>query len=252
MAKAKTKIKSKAKAAGALPHSLPHWGSHSAKQGRTKDTLIDSAIRHIIFDGFSEQALLLAAEENNIPEAYALSLFPETEPDMIAWHSMLADTRMLQEYTENHDHDNLRIHERIKTLIMIRFSQNAPDREAIRIAMRKLLYPHNSALSIRLLSRTCDNVWNAAGDTSTDWNFYSKRSLLGAVYSSTLPIWLDDESENLEATEAFLLRRLKNVLDFGKMTSNFKPIAEKSLAVMSHPLRFFRALSRYQAHKSRF
>ncbi len=244
MAKAKTKTK----AAGALPH----WGNYSAKQGRTKDALIDSAMRHVIFDGFGEQALLLAAQENDIPEAYALSLFPEPEADMITWHSMLADTRMLQEYEDSYDHDSLKVHERIKTLIMIRFKQNAPDRETIRIALRKLLYPNNSTLAFRLLSRTCDNVWNAAGDTATDWNYYSKRTLLAGVYSTTLPIWLDDESEDLQATEAFLLRRLTNVLDFGKMTSNIKPMAEQCMAVATHPLRFFRALSRYGAHKSRF
>lgn len=229
-----------------------HWGNHSDKQGRTKDSLIDASMRHVVFDGFSDKALVLAAEESTIEEAYALSLFPDIEADMIGWHSMLGDTRMVEAYDNLGLHDDLRVHERIKTLIMLRFEQNISDREAIRIAMRKLVYPRNSALSFRLLARTCDAVWSAAGDLSTDWNFYSKRGLLGAVYSSTLPVWLDDETEDLQATEEFLLRRLGNVLEFGKFSSRLKPTAENFFDIVVHPFRFLSALSRYAADKSRF
>ena len=38
-------------------------------------------------------------------------------------------------------------------------------------------------------------MWRIAGDTSTDFNHYTKRMTLGAVYGSTLLVWLDDQSE---------------------------------------------------------
>jgi ubiquinone biosynthesis protein COQ9 len=60
-----------------------------------------------------------------------------------------------------------------------------------------------------------DAIWHAAGDTSTDYNFYTKRMLLAGVYSATLLFWLNDESEDFAATWAFLDRRIGEVVRIG-------------------------------------
>ncbi len=65
-------------------------------------------------------------------------------------------------------------------------------------------------LGLKLLYRTVDAIWYAAGDTSTDFNFYTKRATLAGVYSSTRH-WLNDRSEGSEATWGFLDRRIDNV-----------------------------------------
>ncbi len=65
------------------------------------------------------------------------------------------------------------------------------------------------------MTRTVDALWYAAGDRSTDYNYYTKRLLLAGVYSSTLLVWLNDKSEDHGATWAFLERRIDNVLVIG-------------------------------------
>ena len=60
-------------------------------------------------------------------------------------------------------------------------------------------------------------MWRIAGDTSTDFNHYTKRMTLGAVYGSTLLVWLDDQSEGLGETAAFLDRRIDDVMQLREM-----------------------------------
>ena len=71
-------------------------------------------------------------------------------------------------------------------------------------------------LALRLGWRSADLMWRLAGDTSTDFNHYTKRMTLGAVYASTLLVWLDDQSEGWADTAAFLDRRIDDVMQFEK------------------------------------
>ena len=63
-----------------------------------------------------------------------------------------------------------------------------------------------------LLWRTVDAIWYAAGDTATDFNYYSKRGLLAGVYSATVLYWLEDRSEGFANTWSFLDRRIAEVM----------------------------------------
>ncbi len=61
-----------------------------------------------------------------------------------------------------------------------------------------------------------DAIWHLAGDRSADWSWYTKRAILAGVYGATLLYWLRDDSEDDEATLAFLDRRLAGVGRIGK------------------------------------
>ncbi len=74
-------------------------------------------------------------------------------------------------------------------------------------------------------------MWRIAGDTSTDFNHYTKRMTLGAVYGSTLLVWLDDASEGLDETAAFLDRRIENVMNFEKLKADWRGSSERRLSV---------------------
>ena len=84
-----------------------------------------------------------------------------------------------------------------------------------------LALPLNAPLGLKLLYRTVDAIWYAAGDTSADFNFYTKRATLAGVFSSTLLYWLNDRSEGNEATWAFLDRRIDDVMRFEKFKGQF-------------------------------
>lgn len=190
-----------------------------------RDRLIEAAVTHVPFDGWTRTALMRAADDLGVDRKDADALFPGAARDMIAWHSKLADRRMMAAL-DTADLDSMKIRERIAAAVMTRLEQNAQDREAIRRGLAVLSKPQNAGLALQLLYRTVDDMWFAAGDRSTDWNFYSKRMLLSGVYSSTLLHWLNDNSEDFADTRAFLGRRIENVMQVPKVKARVAKVAD--------------------------
>jgi ubiquinone biosynthesis protein COQ9 len=113
----------------------------------------------------------------------------------------------------------LRTSERIALGVKTRLRLLLPHREAVRRAFSLLALPQNVPLAAKLLYETVDALWHAAGDNSTDFNFYTKRGLLAGVYAATMLYWLDDRSPGATASEEFLARRLAEVLAIPRMTN---------------------------------
>jgi ubiquinone biosynthesis protein COQ9 len=131
-----------------------------------------------------------------------------------AWFDSI-DLAMLEAYPPERI-AALKIRERIRELVLFRLLAIRPQREALRRALAILAMPKNAALAARLAWRSADRIWRLAGDTATDYNHYSKRIILIGVYGSTSLIFLDDDSDDLAATRAFLDRRIDGVMKFEK------------------------------------
>lgn len=177
--------------------------------------LIDAMLTHVPFDGWSETALRAAADDAGIDIDLARIAF--TGPaDMVDAYTALADARMTAALAAQ-GIGSMKVRERIRLAVRTRLEQAQPHREAVRRALAVLAMPSNAALGARILWRTADAMWRAAGDTATDFNHYTKRMILGGVYSTTLLVWLDDASEDSAATWAFLDRRIEGVMRFEKV-----------------------------------
>jgi len=113
-------------------------------------------------------------------------------------------------------------------------------REAIRSGLAILAMPHNLPTAARLGWRSADTMWRLAGDTTTDFNHYSKRAILASLYTATLLVWLDDVSDGQADTIAFLDRRLGEVARFEQAKSKWTGSAERrpSLARFVGRLRY--------------
>ena len=85
--------------------------------------------------------------------------------------------------------------------------------------------PEHAELGSRLLYKTFDRVWRVAGDRSTDFNFYTKRAILGVVYGATMLAFLDDDTPDMQKTRAFLDRRLQDVAKIPKVTKPLREVA---------------------------
>ena len=118
--------------------------------------------------------------------------------------------------------ESMKIRERIAGLVMYRLEVINPHKEALRRALAILAQPQNLALAGRLGWRAADRMWRIAGDKATDFNHYSKRAILMGVYGSTSLVYLDDGSEDLVATRAFLARRIDDVMKFEKVKAQWR------------------------------
>ena len=121
----------------------------------------------------------------------------------------------------------MKIRERIRMLVWTRLEIMGPAREAVRSALAILAMPQNLALGARIGWRSADQMWRLAGDTATDFNHYTKRATLGAVYGSTLLAWLDDDSEGWADSAAFLDRRIDDVMRFEKWKAEWRGSGER-------------------------
>lgn len=168
------------------------------------------------FDGWNEKAVLAAAEMAGVDDDLARLAFNEGPVDMIgAWFESV-DLGMAEKLPSE-KLDAMKIRERITALVEARLEILEPDREGLRRAQAILAAPPHLRKAAKLGWRAADRMWRLAGDTATDYNHYTKRTLLSAVYGSTLSVFLDDESENFENTRAFLARRIENVMQFEKV-----------------------------------
>lgn len=200
-----------------------------------RDRLLDAVLPHVPFDGWTQTALRAAVRDLGLDMATAQRAFPGGAADMVEHFSLMSDRRMLAAL-EQRDLESMGVTARVSTAVRTRFEQAAPHREAVRRALAFLAMPQNALLGSRCLYRTVDAVWHAAGDTATDWNFYSKRGLLAGVFGATALYWLNDKSEGFEDTWRFLDRRLADVVRFGKATGKLK----KRLGGLTDPIQRFR------------
>ncbi len=186
------------------------------------DRILDAALPTIVFDGWTMTTLEKAATSIGLTDFDAKRAFPGGVGDALELFSKRADAAMLSTLAADYDLPKMKIRERIATAVMVRLRQQAPHREAIRRALGHYAMPWNAAAGLEQLYTTCDAIWKAAGDTSTDYNFYTKRAMLAGVISTTVRVWLDDESEQLTDTESFLARRIENVMQIEKAKAKAK------------------------------
>lgn len=210
---------------------------------RDRDRLLTAILNHVPFDGWSEAALQAAGHDVGLPADRVLNAFPGGARDaLILWHET-TDQALIAAMAAP-EIASLRVRERIATAVRLRLEYCQPHREAVRAGCTLLLMPQNAALATKLLYSTVNAIWYAAGDQSTDHNFYTKRALLAAVYSSTVLYWLNDKSPDGSATWAFLDRRINEVMQIPQVIGRTVEKAREFADRLPHPLRLLKRVGR--------
>ncbi len=173
-----------------------------------------------VFDGWTAKAVDTAASQLAIDPAQARLAFPKAKIDMIDAYIAAVDAAMVAAFPPDRI-ATMKVRDRIRAILWFRLETMAPAREALRSALAILAMPQNAPRGLAMGWRTADLMWRTAGDTASDFNNYTKRLTLGAVYASTLVAWLDDQSGDFADTAAFLDRRLADVMRFEKFKAQW-------------------------------
>ncbi len=210
-----------------------------------KDKLLDAALNHVPFDGWSEATFTAAVRDSELDATVARAVCPRGAVDLaVAYHNR-GDTQMLEQLKAT-DLSAMRFRDRIATAVRLRL-EVVTDKEVVRRGTTLFALPQHAADGAKLMWGTCDAIWDALGDTSDDVNWYTKRATLSGVYSATVLYWLGDTSEGHAETWEFLDRRIDNVMQIEKLKAQVResPTLSKLMAgpnwVMSHikaPTRF--------------
>ena len=187
----------------------------------TKKLLISSILPNVDFDGWSSVSFNQAIIDAGVDIGLAKQVAPRGAIDLaVAFHQQ-GDQLMIASYNK-YDFSNLKFSEKVTQLIKSRIKATEIHKEAIRKSMSLFALPPNINEGGQLIWKTADTIWNTLGDTSTDSNWYTKRTTLSAVYSSTVLFWLGDESEDAIDTWNFLERRIQNVMAIEKTKAKIK------------------------------
>lgn len=179
----------------------------------TSDRILDAALMHVPFDGWSEATFRAASADAEVPLSAAKALFPRGAVDLaLAFHRR--GDREMTEAVRAEDMSGMRMREKIAHAVRTRLELVEPHKEAVRRGTTLFALPMHAADGARALWDTADAIWTALGDTSDDLNWYTKRATLSGVYSATVLYWLGDQSAGHGATWAFLDRRIDDVMRF--------------------------------------
>jgi ubiquinone biosynthesis protein COQ9 len=174
------------------------------------------------FDGWTRDAVFMAADNAGVDRDIAALAFDGGPMVMIdAWFAA-TDAAMLARFAPG-QLAAMKIRARITALVEARLDLLAPHREALRRAQAILAMPANVTRAAQLGWRAADVMWRAAGDVATDYNHYSKRATLAAVYAATMLVFVNDESEDHAESRAFLARRIDGIMRFEKAKSQLMP-----------------------------
>lgn len=193
---------------------------------KAKICLIRALLPHVPFDGWGEKALGRAAADTGMDAGEASLLLPDVAAQLDGWLALMDADMTVALSTESFE--KLKVREKIATAIRTRLELAEPHREAVRRAASLFALPRHAGLSARTLWRTADAIWRLAGDSSTDFNHYSKRAIASAVYSATLLYWLQDDSEGRADTWAFLSRRIDGVMRIEKLKARARTMRERT------------------------
>ncbi|RDE05855.1 COQ9 family protein [Sphingomonas aracearum] len=171
------------------------------------------------FDGWSDAARDLAADMAGVDREIAALAF-HGQADMVAAWFETIDAAMVQALP-GEALAGMKIRARIAALVEARLAALAPNRESLRRALAILAQPQNAGRGAKLGWHAADLMWRLAGDTATDYNHYTKRTILGGVYLATITVFLDDDSEDHADTRAFLQRRIDGIMRFEKAKAGF-------------------------------
>lgn len=182
--------------------------------------LLDAIVPHVAFDGWSDAALAAAIRDCAMDPALARTLCPRGAIDLAISFHQQGDQGMIAALAAA-DLDGLRFRDKVAQAIRLRLAA-IPDKEAVRRAAALFALPHMAADGARLIWGTADAIWLALGDQADDLNWYTKRLTLSGVYASVVLFWLGDDSFDGQATDAFIDRRIADVMQVEKIKAQLR------------------------------
>ena len=176
-----------------------------------------------VFDGWTLAAIDSAAETLGVDRDVARLAFAGDDDEdtrgnamaMIAAWIDHVDAAMADAFPPG-ALDGASVREKIRRLVRFRLEAIAGREEALRRALAIMAMPQNAATALRRGWKSADAMWRTAGDNASDYNWYTKRATLAALYAAALPVFIDDASGDKAATWAFLDRRIADVMRFEK------------------------------------
>ncbi len=195
-----------------------------------KSDLLEAALPHVAFDGWSDATFRAAIADSGIDATVARAVCPRGAVDLAVAFHMTGDAALAARL-RSADLGEMRFRDRIAQAVRWRL-EGIEDKEAVRRGTTLFSLPQYAGDGAKLIWNTADVIWDGLGDSSTDYNWYTKRATLSGVYASTVLFWLGDDSLDHQATWEFLDRRIENVMQIEQIKAQVRknPVLSKLMS----------------------
>ena len=198
---------------------------------KARRAILAAALPNVAFDGWTSLSLKQAVKAAGLPGGAEELYFSGGPLELIEFWNAECD-RIASEELAKLDLPNMRIRDKVTAGVLARFYAIGPHEEAARRAIARTALPDGLSLSPKILWAAADTIWRGIGDKSTDFNYYTKRTTLSAVISTSLAAWLSDDDPQKVKARKFLDARIENVMQFEK--AKFK--AKKRMETLPDPI----------------
>lgn len=193
-----------------------------------RDSLISGVLPRVEGNGWVWDDLVREAKKKGYQDDMVSAVFPGGLVDAVAHYAEYTDRRMLNALGDAL-HEGVRVRDLVRHAVLARLRVLEDEKKALRRSLAFWSVPTRALHGQRVLYRTADRIWTWAGDTATDYNRYTKRVLLSSVLAATLIVFADDDSPDFGVTEAFLDRRIENVVKIGRTIGTVKDVIPNAL-----------------------
>lgn len=195
-------------------------GKAGAPLEAARAKILEAVLDEVPYSGWTPQAMQAAAKQAGVDEETLKRAFPAAS-DLVCYWSRQCDGAMRAKLAKR-DLTKMKVREKIALAVRARLAAMEKHKIAARKAMEFFAFTLHAGAGLKCLYDSCDAMWRAAGDTSSDFNFYTKRMILAGVYSRTFLVWLNDSSEDGRETKEFLDKRIGEVMEFEKFKAKMK------------------------------
>jgi ubiquinone biosynthesis protein COQ9 len=193
----------------------------TAPSDQFREQLLDAMLGIAAETGWTEAAIARAAGLAGLSEGQVQLACPNGASDLLEALGNRAAKASRARLAET-DVAAMKIREKVAAAVRAYLAFLEPHKPAVKRAASS---PANLLSGPKGLWTGADAIWAGLGDKSTDYNWYTKRLTLSGVLGSTLVAWLgtDDPAE----VDAFLDRRIENVMQFEKFKGQVREAAAK-------------------------
>ncbi|PLC07980.1 UNVERIFIED_ORG: COQ9 family protein [Anaplasma ovis] len=205
--------------------------SHSFESHEVR-RISDEAISLIPHMGVSDETLREACKRLGLENSFCK--FHRGIYDVLEYfHEELIDS-ITSSFQSKSPDELPRVRDKVGYLLELCILYNASlpnSRQLVKSVLRFALLPHNTCFFASLVFKVMDTVWHLAGDSATNFSYYTKRWTAGSVYISSLVYLVRDSSEDASETLSFMHRRIESVIALQKLKNSARNMLPRVLKV---------------------
>ncbi|OIV99712.1 hypothetical protein TanjilG_26050 [Lupinus angustifolius] len=200
--------------------------------------VLQASLPYVIKLGWTEAALIAGARDVGLSPSIIGSL-SRKEAALVEFFMDDCLQKLMDRIDSDEGLKNLTPSDCISKLIRIRMEMQAPYISTWPQALSIQAQPVNIPTSFKQRATLIDEIWHAAGDNTSDIDWYAKRTVLGGIYSTTEIYMLTDSSPDFRDTWAFLDARVKDAFDLKKTIQEAQYLAEAVSAGLGNSFKGF-------------